>query len=46
MHGSDGTSDAIAGLGRALYEFMSTDGGTTVLMHPIRQTIRIIIKGV
>ena len=36
VHGSDGTSDAIApGLGRVLYEFMSTDGGTTVLMHQL-----------
>jgi hypothetical protein len=36
VHGSDGTSDAVApGLGRALYEFMSTDGGTTVLMHQL-----------
>ena len=36
VHGSDGTSDSIApGLGRALYEFMSTDGGTTVLMHQL-----------
>ena len=36
VHGADGTSDAIApGLGRALYEFMSTDGGTTVLMHQL-----------
>jgi hypothetical protein len=34
--GSDGTSDTIApGLGRALYEFMSPDGGTTVLMHQL-----------
>ena len=34
--GSDGTSDSIApGLGRALYEFMSPDGGTTVLMHQL-----------
>src|SRR6056300_515706 len=34
--GSDGTSDTIApGLGRALYEFMSSDGGTTVLMHQL-----------
>ena len=36
VHGSDGTSDAIApGIGRALYEFMSSDGGTTVLMHQL-----------
>jgi hypothetical protein len=34
--GSDGTSDTIApGLGRVLYEFMSPDGGTTVLMHQL-----------
>jgi hypothetical protein len=34
--GSDGTSDTIApGLGRALYEFLSPDGGTTVLMHQL-----------
>lgn len=34
--GSDGTSDTIApGLGRALYEFMSPDGGATVLMHQL-----------
>jgi len=34
--GSDGTSDTIVpGLGRALYEFMSPDGGTTVLMHQL-----------
>ena len=36
VHGSDGTSDTIQpGLGRALYEFMSPDGGTTVLMHQL-----------
>ena len=36
VYGSDGTSDTIApGLGRALYEFMSPDGGTTVLMHQL-----------
>ena len=36
VHGADGTSDAVApGLGRALYEFMSTDSGTTVLMHQL-----------
>ena len=36
VHGADGTSDSIApGLGRALYEFMSSDGGTTVLMHQL-----------
>jgi len=34
--GSDGTSDQISpGLGRVLYEFMSPDGGTTVLMHQL-----------
>ena len=34
--GSDGTSDTIApGLGRALYEFRSPDGGTTILMHQL-----------
>ena len=34
--GSDGTSDQITvGLGRCLYEFMSPDGGTTVLMHQL-----------
>jgi hypothetical protein len=34
--GSDGTSDTIApGIGRVLYEFMSPDGGTTVLMHQL-----------
>jgi hypothetical protein len=34
--GSDGTSDQISpGLGRFLYEFMSPDGGTTVLMHQL-----------
>ena len=36
VHGSDGTSDQISpGLGRVLYEFMSPDGGTTVLMHQL-----------
>ena len=36
VHGSDGTSDAVApGVGRALYEFMSTDAGATVLMHQL-----------
>ena len=36
VHGADGTSDSIApGIGRALYEFMSSDGGTTVLMHQL-----------
>ena len=36
VHGSDGTSDQITpGLGRAIYEFMSPDGGTTVLMHQL-----------
>ena len=34
--GSDGTSDTIApGLGRALYEFISPDNGTTILMHEL-----------
>ena len=34
--GSDGTSDQMTiGLGRALFEFMSPDGGTTVLMHQL-----------
>jgi hypothetical protein len=34
--GSDGTSDQITvSLGRVLYEFMSPDGGTTVLMHQL-----------
>ena len=34
--GSDGTSDQITiGLGRALFEFMSPDGGPTVLMHQL-----------
>jgi len=34
--GSDGTSDQVSpGLGRALYEFISPDGGTTVLMHQL-----------
>jgi hypothetical protein len=36
VHGSDGTSDQITiGLGRALFEFMSPDGGTTILMHQL-----------
>ena len=36
VHGSDGTSDQISpGLGRVLYEFISPDGGTTVLMHQL-----------
>jgi len=36
VHGSDGTSDAVSpGLGRVLYEFLSPDGGTTVLMHQL-----------
>jgi hypothetical protein len=36
VHGSDGTSDQITtGLGRFLFEFMSPDGGTTVLMHQL-----------
>ena len=34
--GSDGTSDQVTiGLGKALFEFMSPDGGTTVLMHQL-----------
>ena len=34
--GSDGTSDQVTtGLGRFLFEFMSPDGGTTVLMHQL-----------
>jgi len=34
--GSDGTSDQITViLGRVLYEFMSPDGGTTILMHQL-----------
>ena len=34
--GSDGTSDQVTtGLGRALFEFVSPDGGTTVLMHQL-----------
>jgi len=34
--GSDGTSDQITtGLGRFLFEFMSPNGGTTVLMHQL-----------
>jgi hypothetical protein len=36
VHGSDGTSDQITtGLGRFLFEFLSPDGGTTVLMHQL-----------
>ena len=36
VHGSDGTSDTIQpGLGRFMFEFMSPDGGTTVLMHQL-----------
>ena len=36
VHGSDGTSDQVTtGLGRFLFEFMSPDGGTTVLMHQL-----------
>ena len=36
VHCSDATCDAVApGLGRVLYEFMSPDGGTTVLMHQL-----------
>ena len=34
--GSDGTSDQITvSLGKVLYEFMSPDGGTTILMHQL-----------
>ena len=34
--GSDGTSDQVSiGLGRALFEFVSPDGGTTVFMHQL-----------
>tara|TARA_Y100000592_G_C5432902_1_gene299272 strand:- start:724 stop:1287 length:564 start_codon:yes stop_codon:yes gene_type:complete len=34
--GSDGTSDTVtAGLGRVLYEFVSPDAGTTILMHEL-----------
>jgi|TARA_B110000967_G_C18539111_1_gene389700 hypothetical protein len=36
VHGSDGTSDTVTtGLGRFLFEFMSPDGGTTILMHQL-----------
>ena len=36
VHGSDGTSDQVTTeLGRFLFEFMSPDGGTTVLMHQL-----------
>jgi hypothetical protein len=36
VNGSDGTSDQVTtGLGRFLFEFMSPDGGTTVLMHQL-----------
>ena len=36
VHGSDGTSDQVTtGLGRFLFEFMSPDGGTTILMHQL-----------
>ena len=36
VHGSDGTSDQITtGLGRFLFELMSPDGGTTILMHQL-----------
>ena len=36
VNGSDGTSDTIQpGLGRFMFEFMSPDGGTTVLMHQL-----------
>ena len=34
--GFDGTSDQMTvGLGRTLFEFMSPDGGTTILMHQL-----------
>jgi len=36
VYGNDGTSDTIApGLGRVLYEFVTPDGGTTILMHQL-----------
>ena len=36
VQGSDGTSDQITtGLGRFLFEFLSPDGGTTILMHQL-----------
>jgi hypothetical protein len=36
VFGSDGTSDQITtGIGRALFEFISPDGGTTILMHQL-----------
>jgi hypothetical protein len=36
VNGSDGTSDQVSpGIGRVLYEFMSPDGGTTILMHQL-----------
>ena len=36
VHGSDGTSDQVTtGLGRFLFEFVTPDGGTTVLMHQL-----------
>jgi hypothetical protein len=36
VHGSDGTSDQVTtGLGRFLFEFLSPNGGTTVLMHQL-----------
>ena len=36
VNGSDGTSDQVTpGLGRVMFEFMSPDGGTTVLMHQL-----------
>tara|TARA_Y100001937_G_C7105292_1_gene324648 strand:+ start:510 stop:1070 length:561 start_codon:yes stop_codon:yes gene_type:complete len=36
VNGSDGTSDQVApGLGRVLYEFISADTGTTILMHQL-----------
>ena len=36
VHGSDGTSDQVTtGLGRFLFEFISPDSGTTVLMHQL-----------
>jgi len=36
VYGSDGTSDTIApGLGRVLYEFVTPNSGTTILMHQL-----------
>ena len=36
VFGSDGTSDQMTvGLGRTLFEFMSPDAGTTILMHQL-----------